>query len=88
MSNRQGIQEPAENQSCGDEPAEEPGAEAQLLTGIVAHQRRERDGDEQREQEEQAEMSGHLRPWATSYASSTTSVFNSPATITNALPYS
>ena len=88
MSNREGIQEPAENEPRGNEPAEEARAESQLFAGIVAHQRRERDGNEEREQQEQSEVGGHLRPCAMSYASSTTSMFNSPATMMNAFPYS
>ena len=47
----------------------------------------EHDGDEQREDHHEPEMTGHFRPFAMSNASSTTSMFRRPAAMMKVLPY-
>ena len=59
-----------------------------LLARIVPHQRRKHDGHEEREEGQQQEVTGHLRPIAISKASRITRKFKSPATIRKVLPYS
>src|SRR6185503_10263022 len=88
-SERERIQQPAEDDRRADESAEQLGAERQLLARLVAHQYGERDRHEGREGGEQSEMAGgvhrvclYFRPSAMSKASSTASMFSKPATMT------
>src|SRR5262245_61126319 len=85
---REEVQDPAERDPANDECPEQLRTEAELLLRLVAHQRREDDRHEQREQNHQADMGRHLRPCVISNASSTTSMFSRPETMRNALPYS
>jgi hypothetical protein len=56
---RKGEHQPAEHDRANDEPAEEHGAEAELLVKIIAHQRREHGRDEEREDDEEREVAVH-----------------------------
>ncbi len=87
-SQRQRIEQPPDEDARADESCEEPPAELQLLTRLIAHERRKHDRHEQREDHHQSEVAGHLRPLAMSNASRTTSMLSSPATITKVFPYS
>src|SRR5262245_22302464 len=82
------VENPAERDSADHERGQQLRAETELLLRIVTHQRRKDDGHEQCEQHHQADMGRHLRPCVMSNASSTTSMFSSPATIRKAFPYS
>src|SRR5215510_6427435 len=82
------IQQPADDDAGADEPREQTGAKHQLLFWLVPHQRRKHRRHKKSEDDHQAEVTGHFRPLLMSNASSTTSMLRSPATMTNALPYS
>src|SRR5262245_12902240 len=87
-SKRQRVEQPTREDTAAYQPAEQAGTEPKLLRRIVTHQCREDEGHEEREHCHDTEVSRHLRPCATSNASSTTSMLSSPATMRNALPYS
>ena len=85
---REWVHEPADHDRGRDKACEQPEAEAKLVARCVAGKRRKHDRHKKRKHDHETEMRRHLRPSAMSYASMTTSMFNSPATIMNVLPYS
>src|SRR4051812_24458209 len=87
-SERERIHEPAERGGRQHEAAEHQPAQPRLFAGIVFGDHREDERHEKREQRHEEQVALHFRPFATSYASMTTSRLSRPATIRNALPYS
>ena len=85
---RKRVKQPANQNAGTDEPTEEARAKLDLILRIVSRENREHDGDEQREDHHQTEMTGHLRPLAMSNTSSTTSMLSRPAAMMKVLPYS
>ena len=84
----QRVHQPAEDEAGGEEAAEHAKPELDLGARLVAHDDRQHQRDKEREQRQQQEVIGHLRPIATSKASRITREFNRPATIMKQLPYS
>src|SRR4249920_3159637 len=87
-SEREGVHEPAEHGGRQHEAAEHHPAQPRLVAGIVFGDHRENERHKEREQRHEEQVALHFRPFATSYASMTTSRLSRPATIRNALPYS
>src|SRR5688572_16829355 len=86
-SERQRVEQPADQNAPAHQAAEHAKAESKLLGGFVAHQHGKDNRDEEGEHDHGCQVT-HLRPSATSNASSTTSMLSRPATIRKALPYS
>ena len=93
------IHQPAENDGRRNESCKHQSSEPHLMSRLVLGNHCEDDRDEKRKQDEKKDVAPHegyflryflryFRPTATSYASITTSRFNSPATTRKALPYS
>jgi len=61
-SERDRKHQPAEYDGAHDEAAEEDGAEANLLSDVVAHQRREDRRHEEREDNQEEEVTVHVAP--------------------------
>ena len=82
------VQQPADQNSGSDEPAEQACAKRDLLFRIIAREDGKHDRDEEREDDHETEVAGHLRPLAMSNTSRTTSMLSNPAAMMNVFPYS
>src|SRR3954466_2579993 len=87
---REQVHPPANGDGGHDQAGQHSGTELELTGRILAHQRGEHRGDARGEDDQQHEMTleHYFLPIKMSYASIATSVFSSPATTRNVLPYS